>query len=210
MELKHVRISPFYKGVIADLDGTIINTGNAMMTCLSRWVSAYGFEPPTYNQVMSVVHKLSLNEMLNAFLPDCRNRNFVDSIVAKIENSFADFYLPALASPISSAVESLTEFKKRGFSVAIVTNATRKMLYKSLKIFELKDVVDETVSANDVRRPKPDPSGIQQVLKRLGLEPQQAIFVGDTVTDMLAGRNAKVQSTVGVLIHSITKIECRS
>ena len=48
------------------------------------------------------------------------------------------------------------------------------------------------VTGEDVTRNKPDPEGIQMVLKRMEVHPSNVIMVGDSASDIQAGRNARV------------------
>ena len=58
--------------------------------------------------------------------------------------------------------------------------------------------MDTTVSGSNVRRGKPHPDAIFAALKRLGMDPSDAVFIGDTPYDAEAARQARVRS-FGVL-----------
>jgi len=78
------------------------------------------------------------------------------------------------------------------------------MMEKSFEIFGLKDYIDEALSIDNVKRAKPSPEGINKILRSFGLKPSYTFFVGDSVTDMKAARNAKVLG-IGVLSGIGTK-----
>jgi len=84
------------------------------------------------------------------------------------------------------------------------------MLQKSFEIFEIKDYIDKAMSVSDVKRPKPYPDGSNKVLRSFGLKPCQAVFVGDSVTDMKAGKNASCILSIGVLSGIGTERELRN
>jgi phosphoglycolate phosphatase-like HAD superfamily hydrolase len=54
------------------------------------------------------------------------------------------------------------------------------------------------VGVDTVRRPKPDPEGARVALARLGVGATRAVFVGDTIMDVLAGKGAGTR-TIAVL-----------
>jgi len=56
----------------------------------------------------------------------------------------------------------------------------------------LKRYFAAVVTGEDVTRNKPDPEGIQMVLKRMEVRPSRVIMVGDSASDIQAGRNAGV------------------
>jgi phosphoglycolate phosphatase-like HAD superfamily hydrolase len=48
------------------------------------------------------------------------------------------------------------------------------------------------LTRDDVRLMKPDGEGLRRCLERLGVTAAQALFVGDSLTDVLAARDAGV------------------
>jgi len=46
------------------------------------------------------------------------------------------------------------------------------------------------VGDEDVSEPKPSPEGLRIAIQRLGIQPEHAVYVGDSVNDALAARDA--------------------
>lgn len=55
----------------------------------------------------------------------------------------------------------------------------------------------EVVTSDDVKATKPHPEGIEKVLKKLGVKPDEAVMVGDLPADVIAGKKAGVL-TIGI------------
>ncbi|KEK24584.1 HAD family hydrolase [Bacillus gaemokensis] len=91
----------------------------------------------------------------------------------------------------------LIDLKKRGFQLAIVTGKARRSLDISLETLELSTLFDCMITGDDVINPKPDPEGISHILKALNITKEQALFIGDSDADILAGKQAGVL-TIGV------------
>jgi phosphoglycolate phosphatase-like HAD superfamily hydrolase len=53
---------------------------------------------------------------------------------------------------------------------------------------------DTAVGANDVARPKPEPDIALSVLKQLGVAPSEALFIGDSVSDMQCASKAGIKA----------------
>ncbi|MNC30649.1 Pyrophosphatase PpaX [compost metagenome] len=53
------------------------------------------------------------------------------------------------------------------------------------------------ITGDDVEKPKPDPEGIHKALDTLGIDPADAVFIGDSNADILAGKAAGLR-TYGV------------
>lgn len=96
----------------------------------------------------------------------------------------------------SGVHDMLEHFKEKGYKLAVVTGKSRRSLDISMEFLKMDDVFDYTVSGNDVERFKPDPEGVFDVLDALGVDRDAAIFVGDSDTDITAGKGAGLY-TVG-------------
>lgn len=90
----------------------------------------------------------------------------------------------------------LAELQRRGVPLGLVTGKGRTSAGISLAALGLQHLFTVVVTGEDVRRPKPDPEGIQLALEQLGTPPDQALYVGDMDADVVAGRQAGV-TTIG-------------
>ena len=88
--------------------------------------------------------------------------------------------------------EDLAELHARGIALGIVTNRCREETERSLAQLNLHNLLRVTVSRDDVSSPKPDPEGISLAVTRLGLDPSQVLYFGDSVGDMTAAKEAGV------------------
>ncbi|HEK9100727.1 HAD family hydrolase [Bacillus pfraonensis] len=91
----------------------------------------------------------------------------------------------------------LLDLKRKGFQLAIVTGKARRSLDISLEALELDSLFDYIITGDDVIKPKPNPEGIFHVLNALNITKEQAVFIGDSDADILAGKQAGVL-TIGV------------
>lgn len=91
----------------------------------------------------------------------------------------------------------LLNLKSAGYKLGIVTGKARRSLDISLKCLNMNDLFDVIVTGDDVHMPKPHPEGINKALKQLKIESSEAVFLGDSDADILAGKQANVH-TIGV------------
>jgi HAD superfamily hydrolase (TIGR01509 family) len=77
------------------------------------------------------------------------------------------------------------------FKTAIATNRTDTM-GRVLKEFKLEAYFDMVVCAKDVARPKPHPDPLIKILDHFQLQPEQALYVGDSQLDEDAARAARM------------------
>ena len=95
-----------------------------------------------------------------------------------------------LVRPFRGSLETLDTLLSRGFRLAIVTSRHRESTLRGIDLCGLTDRFQEIVTPEDVASPKPHPEPVFLALERLGVEPAEAVFVGDSPHDMAAGREA--------------------
>ena len=93
----------------------------------------------------------------------------------------------------------LASLRYRGYRTGVVTNSLFPSALFEPKVNELglAGYFDSFVSSADVGLAKPNPSPYLKALADMGLEPQDAIFVGDTaVTDIAGARAAGMRAVL--------------
>ncbi|MCJ7767400.1 HAD family hydrolase [Candidatus Bathyarchaeota archaeon] len=99
----------------------------------------------------------------------------------------------------------LKQMKAHGLKLAIASTDTHRRITSSFEALGIAMLFDAFVGDDDVVNGKPAPDMIVEAMKRTGCTPEQTIMVGDSVSDMHMGRNAKVQASIGVLTGSTKK-----
>lgn len=89
------------------------------------------------------------------------------------------------------AQEVLKILKEKDKRLAICTNRSTSM-QAVLEYFDLASLFDCVVTSLDVTNPKPDPEGLFLVLKTLSLQPEEAVYVGDSIMDQQASKAARI------------------
>lgn len=91
----------------------------------------------------------------------------------------------------------LLQLKREGYKLGIVTGKARRSLLISLECLNMRDIFDVIITGDDVDTPKPHPEGVNKALEHLNIKNTEAVFLGDSEADILAGKQAKVH-TIGV------------
>lgn len=95
-------------------------------------------------------------------------------------------------APRPGAVELLAALGARGIGRAMVSNCGRRAVAQVMARFGLDGHLEPTICRDDLLFLKPHPQGLQRALDALGVAPSQALFVGDSLTDVHAARAAGV------------------
>lgn len=80
--------------------------------------------------------------------------------------------------------------------MALFTGRLREETMHTLERFAIHSLFQRIITLDDVRKPKPDPEGLRQILD--GRNPASALYLGDSIDDALAARDARVPF-IGVL-----------
>ena len=91
------------------------------------------------------------------------------------------------------AESTLQQLKAKGYLLAIATNKKRFELIKALEKLNISDLFC-TLRCGDDGFPKPDPEMLLDLLDEVKVATHQALMVGDTESDLLAARDAGVDS----------------
>lgn len=92
------------------------------------------------------------------------------------------------------AADLLRELSGRGIRVVLATSAPEDELKMLMDVLDAEDAIHATTNADDVATAKPEPGIIEVALDRAGAQPSGALFIGDSVWDMMAAARAHVRS----------------
>jgi pyrophosphatase PpaX len=95
-----------------------------------------------------------------------------------------------LLRPFPGAPETVAELERRGYALAIVTSKHRHATLEGMDLCGIVPHFQVIVTPEDVTHPKPHPEPVQVALEMLGVQPHEAVFIGDSPHDMVAGRAA--------------------
>lgn len=87
-------------------------------------------------------------------------------------------------------IEGLGAMRAQGLQLALVTNKPEEFTLPLLERTGLTGFFDEIVSGDTCERKKPDPMPMLHACALLGVRPAQAVAIGDSMNDALAGRAA--------------------
>ncbi len=172
-----------------DMDGTLVDSTNIVVSCVNRTLAHYGRPPLTMAEILphfgkgarillaGVMHQVGLN----ADIEECFS--FYDNLYR------TDPTLKGV--PFEGVEETLKALKERGIRLVVLSNRphhqTRLILGNTLP-----GLLDEVYGERSGVPPKPDPSALKVILKAHQLTEAECLYVGDMEVDMLLAENAGV------------------
>ncbi len=184
------------KLVIFDLDGTLINTIADLGACTNYALQKLGY--PTHD-IESYKFRVGngINNLFRRALPEGEN---TDENVLRVRREFIPYYNAHntdLSRPYPGMVSLLEELQAQGIHIAVASNkyqeATTKIIGELYPSIRFSAVLGQREGINI----KPDPQIVFDILKIVGVDKTEVIYVGDSGVDMQTGYNAGVE-TCGV------------
>ncbi len=176
------------KGVLFDLDGTLIDTAPDFYRVLNAHRASHSLSPLDYPLVRQTVSEGARALVKLGFDIGEEHPNF-----EPLRQEFLKRYLQDICidSQLFSGFDSLLDdLDSWGVGWGIVTNKPRLYSEALLQALKLLDRTAVLVCPDDVSRTKPDPEPMFKAALALGLEPGEIWYVGDHRRDIEAGRNA--------------------
>lgn len=185
--------------MLFDLDGTLLDTEPAILESYRRLFEKYAPESEFDREKQLSVLGPALSEMFPKFFPG----NDVDALIREYRQINHDIH-PEFVKPMENAKLLLDTLKKEGYRIGIVSTKKADTIRYGLSLFDMEDYFEVILGEGDVQKGKPAPDGILAACKMMKVGHDCCIYVGDSVTDIQAGKNAGVY-TIGYVFNEERK-----
>lgn len=195
-----------YRAVLFDLDGTLVDSIPFLLECFTGAVREVLGRDVHEDRVRPLVG-LPLRMMFERFEPALS-----DELADACFEYYRTAYLPCVVerSPLfADTVPLLDELERRGVARAIVTGKTREGALRVVEPLGVAGRFGAIVGADHGGRPKPSPDGALYAAELLGVAPEEAIVVGDSLLDVEMAIEAGM-TAVGVATGTASRDELAS
>ena len=185
--------------LIFDFDGTLIDSvpdladaTNAMLTTLDK--ETYPIE--TIRNWIGNGSRLLVERALVGKVEVLENELTVEE-ADHAEQIFFEAYKELSGSKTVAYPDvdsGLKQLKAAGYTLALVTNKPIRFVPKILQSFGWQDLFSEVLGGDSLLTKKPDPAPLLHVCEALNVAPEQAVMIGDSRNDILAGQNANMDT----------------
>ena len=184
--------------VLLDLDGTLIDTVPFILDSVRHAFEGRARRPSDAEWIAGIGTPLRAQLAEWTGGPDD-----LEAVVARYR-AYQREHHDRMTRAYGGAVTVVSALRDRGHPIGIVTGKLAQPAARSLAFVGLAPLVDTIVGADTCARHKPDPDPVLLALERLERTPRDAVFVGDSPVDVLAGRAAGVV-TVAALWGACTR-----
>ncbi len=181
------------KAVLFDLDGTLVDSLPEIYQGVSKAVSSMGYKVPSEAAVgamigrgMGVLVDRLCNHLEIDVTSETRQTLFSRLLDAWEEagGRYVTFY--------PGVVDAIVALRAQGVKTALVTNKLRSLTVEFIESRGIAHLFDAVVAGDDCPKNKPAPDMLLRAMDILKVDASQAIMVGDSRNDALAGRAAGV------------------
>ncbi len=177
------------RAVLFDLDGTLLDAYQAhyrVYTQVFRDLGR-GFDEAAYARCYSPNWYVFYERL-----------EVPKSLWPEADRLWLRYYAQEAPGSRDGADDLLRAVRTSGRMVGLVTSGDRSRVERDLARLQWERAFDIVVCGGDVPERKPHPAALEHALGHLGVPPSGALYVGDTVEDVVMGRACGVR-TVAVL-----------
>lgn len=177
------------KGIIFDLDGTLLYTLKDLNEAVNYACKVNNFKPISIEQT-----RLFIGNGVRKLI----ERAFNCSDLSIIEKGYSDFkkhyenHLLDNTIPYENIVELVESLKKNGIKSAICSNKYQLGVEKVCNPF-FKNKIDYMIGVSDTIRTKPNLDMIDLALKKMNIDNDSCLYVGDSETDLITAKSANIK-----------------
>jgi phosphoglycolate phosphatase len=172
------------KLIIFDLDGVILDSKKNMSLSWNTVKKKYKLNI-SFSRYQKYVGL--------PFYTILQNLNISKKNYYKIKNDYTKFSAYHFKKEIKlfPKINYILTILKKNYKIALFTSKsdlTTKLVLKNINI-----KFDYLITGNHVKKGKPNPEGVNKILKKLNTNKKNAFYVGDTKFDLIAAKKAKVK-----------------
>ncbi|ASJ97137.1 MULTISPECIES: HAD family hydrolase [Shewanella] len=192
-----------YELVIFDWDGTLMDSVSKIVACMQQTAIELSMMVPSESSIRDIIG-LSMDEALNVLHP---------SACQQTRKAMIDVYrkqylqLNQTPSPVFEGAEQLlVTLKASGHQLAVATGKARAGLDRVLNETGFVEHFMASRCADEAKS-KPHPQMLHELLELVGVAPEKAVMIGDSVHDLNMANNAGIDG-IGVSYgaHSAQKL----
>jgi HAD superfamily hydrolase (TIGR01509 family) len=182
-----------FKGVILDIDGTLVLSNDAHAQAWVEAFAKFGYEVK-FEEVRPLMG-MGGDYIIPKFAPGLSDEEGKGKEISSYRKEIVlDKYIPNV-SPANGAREMVLKMQEQGKRIIIATSASDKELSALLKIAKVDDILsqDDATSSDDAENSKPAPDIVKAALEKFEIQPNEIVMIGDTPYDIEAANKAGVE-----------------
>lgn len=176
------------KLIIFDFDGTLGDTRQTIVTTMQTTIKELQL-PERSDEECTATIGLPLEGCFKAMFPDL----YPDQIL-QCAATYRRIFLGNLQNikprTFPNVIETIAALKEQGFILTIASSRFHASLVELTNNLGIAEYITYLIGADDVKKAKPDPEPVLNILTATNIEASETLVVGDMAVDILMGANA--------------------
>ena len=181
-----------YDTILFDLDGTLLNTRELINRTFIHTFEHFRPEKVLTDEELDSFFGPSLRQTFSKYSEDEAEIQEMIQYYREYNVSIHD----EIVTAFPGAKALIRTLANKGYKLGVVSSKKADLVEHGLELFGMLEKMRIVIGEDNVEHPKPDPEGILRAMEVL--HSKKALYVGDGVGDILAGKNAGID-TIGVL-----------
>ncbi|WP_165253939.1 HAD family hydrolase [Adlercreutzia sp. ZJ304] len=171
---------------IFDLDGTLLDTLPDLTLLANRILREVGYPERSESEILSFVGN-GVRRLMYQALPEGAPEEITDRAMQIWNDHFQEYF--EHTHPYPGIVDVLQQLRARSVRIGVVSNKLQAGVDQIVSI-RLPGMIDDMLGESPAVPRKPDPTGINMMVRSLQTTPEHTVYVGDSAGDMRAAHNA--------------------
>jgi len=188
-----MKLSP--SAILFDMDGVLIDSLDSWWHALNEALKKFKHQEITRDEFITTYWGHDLKENL-------RRLNLSPEVAPFCNITYGNYIEYIRIYPDTKpTLQRLTSYKK-----IIITNTPMDCARQILNRFQITKYFETIITSDDVKKAKPDPEIVYKACERLGVHPSTVLLIGDTDSDVKAGKAAGC-TVVGLKVNADITIQ---
>ena len=178
------------RAILFDMDGVLVDSLDSWLSALNSALKAYNYKQISKDEFLEKYWGHDLYDNIERMNLPVEVGRFCNNVYGEQIGRIKIY------TETKDTLQKLINYKK-----AIITNTPKDCAVQILKRFDIEKYFKFVVTSDDVSMAKPSPEIVLKACERLNVDPEDVVLIGDTDSDVKAGRAAGCK-VVGINVEA--------
>ena len=181
------------KAIVFDLDGTLADTMPSMLKALNLMLDGYGIARIDAAKMLTFING-TVEDFVTSVLPAgiVENQGNKSKAIECYEEFYSETYCET--KKCYDGMQEVLEELSGNHILAILSNKQQNYVDKLGRQLFREGLFSQMLGAQIGVPGKPDPTGMRNLLAKIGVRNDEAVYIGDSDVDIITAQNAGVRS----------------